>query len=93
VIGDTEAPSCMHLLRSLIRPRPMQVEVRTGVPVTLVIAGEQHPVVCITDMWLVEDECWRQPVRRQYFSLQTGDGLLYTIYYDCVADRWYALDA
>ncbi|MGC4105979.1 MAG: hypothetical protein QM753_06435 [Thermomicrobiales bacterium] len=68
----------------------MQVQVRKGIPIALVIDGKAHPVTHVQDMWIVEDEWWRQPISRQYFALLMENGLRHTIYHDRVADRWYA---
>jgi hypothetical protein len=93
MMEDAGAPVSVHVLRPLDRPRPMQVAVRRGMPVALVIDGEEHAVVYIREMWTFEDEWWRQPIRRQYFSLLTDDGRNPVIYFDHIADRWYAQDS
>lgn len=92
MVKDSGTPSCTHALRPLNQPRPMQVQVRNGFPVALVVGKTTHRVAHLQDMWIVEDEWWRQPISRQYFAILTENGMRHTIYHDRVADRWYAQD-
>jgi hypothetical protein len=61
-------------------------------PLSLVINRRTHLVERIQDTWIIEDEWWRQPIRRQYFALLLDDGTRRTIYHDRVIDAWYLQD-
>ena len=55
----------------------------------LVIGGRQRRIEEIQDTWLIDDEWWREPIRRRYYRMVLDDGSLRTIYHDLVADAWY----
>ncbi len=52
-------------------------------------AGRTGRVTAIYEHWRLSDEWWGSEVRRDYFRIETGKGLVYDIYHDTVADRWY----
>jgi len=71
-------------------PRPITVESARDRPVALVDrAGERTGVAAIDEMWKIDEEWWRDPVRRTYFRIRLADGRVRTIYLDQEADRWY----
>ena len=77
-------------LRPLNRPRPCEVTAERGLPVALVEGGRRVAVTAIHDRWRIEDEWWRQPVSRRYFTVLAEDGVHRTIFHDAAADRWFA---
>ncbi len=77
-------------LRPLNRPRSVRVEADlAGVPVRMEINGRWEEVGTILDRWRIDDEWWRAPVSRVYFSLVLTDGAHLTLYQDLIEDRWY----
>jgi hypothetical protein len=55
-----------------------------------VIDRQRCAVAAIQDMWIVQDEWWRQPVNRQYFLLLLDDGRRETVFLDRETFAWYA---
>ena len=77
-------------LRPLNLPRPIAVEAEGGRPVALIRGdGDRRPVE-IVDRWIIDDEWWRTPIVRHYYTVLTEDGVRHTIFRDGVTDRWYA---
>ncbi len=60
-----------------------------GRPGSFTWIGRMHPTADICNEWRVHTDWWQQEVWRNYFKLQTEDGLLCTIYHDLLADRWH----
>lgn len=58
-------------------------------PVSFVWFGRQHGIVRVCNAWRVHTGWWRQEVRRDYFKVQTEDGLLCVVYHDLLAGRWH----
>lgn len=78
-------------LRSLNEPQP--IEVRTdghGVPRAVLLRRQARPIRKIRDRWRVDDTWWREPLCRMYYELELDDGLILTIFQDCIRDCWYA---
>jgi hypothetical protein len=72
------------------QPRPLRVLVAHGQPAAVIEHARRLAVVQIQDSWTIEDEWWRQPVRRRYFCLLLEGGILRTVYHDLAADTWHA---
>lgn len=51
--------------------------------------GRQRRVVRILNVWRVDDEWWRNEVRRQYFELLLEGDVRLTIFEDCLTGHWY----
>jgi hypothetical protein len=43
----------------------------------------------IQDIWRIDDEWWREPVRRFYYRVLLSNGHLCTIYQDQVQEQWF----
>jgi len=89
VVADPGAKTGAGRLRPLNLPRPVAVRCRADRPMVLVIGGRQRRIEEIQDTWLIDDEWWREPIRRRYYRMVLDDGSLRTIYHDLVADAWY----
>ena len=89
MVQDSGASSRAHQLRPMNQPRPLQVLVTNGRPDTVIKHTHRLAVVQIRDSWQIEDEWWRQPVRRHYFCLLLEDDILRTVYHDLAADTWH----
>lgn len=81
-------------LRRINEPYPRRVSSDANHhPIGVHIDGERLPVASIHDMWIVEDEWWREPpVDRQYFKVVLEGGQIMTLFWDRHADRWYEQD-
>ena len=70
-------------------PVPIQVEVDTsGMPASVVWAAAGHRVVEVCSRWRVDDDWWRVPVSRMYYTLRTPLVLL-DVYHDLHTDGWF----
>lgn len=79
-----------HQLRPLNPPRPAKVESVRGRPVALVDKrGERIVIAAIEEEWSIDDEWWRDRVRRRYFRVRLEDGPVRTIFLDGESDRWF----
>ncbi len=90
MVQDSGAPPRAHQLRPLNQPRPLRVLVAHDQPAAVVEGTRRLAVVQIQDSWVIEEEWWRQPVRRRYYCLLFDGGILRTVYHDLAADTWYA---
>lgn len=79
-------------LRPLNAPIPVAVVAVDERPVSLVMNRQERQVERIQDTWIIEDEWWRQPIRRQYYALLLDDGTRRTVYHDRVTGAWYLQD-
>ncbi|MBI4286331.1 MAG: hypothetical protein HY670_10625 [Chloroflexi bacterium] len=69
-----------------------EIEVKTdsdGKPLNLKRNGRMHRVLSIYEHWRIADGWWAEEIRRDYFRVETAQGLVYDIYHDLVAGRWY----
>jgi hypothetical protein len=51
--------------------------------------GRMYKTARVCNAWRAHTGWWQQEVWRDYFKLQTEDGLLCTVYHDLLLDRWY----
>jgi hypothetical protein len=74
-------------------PRPLAVTASDGpdgtVPQSVVWRGRRRPVAQIEEVWLIEDEWWREPIRRRYFAVTLADGRRLTLFHDLRQDTWW----
>ena len=49
------------------------------------LRGDAVPI----NRWLVDQDWWDQPVRREYWKVLISETLLAEIYQDLATDRWY----
>ncbi|HET9948554.1 MAG TPA: hypothetical protein VFQ22_06510 [Longimicrobiales bacterium] len=62
-----------------------------GVPVHVRLPGRTaRRVEAVRERWRIDDEWWREPISREYFSLTLDDGRALTLYHDLTDDAWYA---
>lgn len=78
-------------VRPLNQPRPVQVTLDdcSGLPIALRDRRGSHPIARVQDEWRVDDEWWREPIRRRYVQVLLPSGALRTLCHDLVADRWF----
>lgn len=81
-------PRADHL-RPLNPPRLLAVIVADGRPASIVHGSELIAIAEIQDCWAVDDEWWREPIRRRYYQIATDAGIVRTIYHDLVGDDWF----
>ena len=78
-------------IRPLNLPRPVQVTVdqQSGLPLALHERNRRREVESIQDSWCVDDEWWRDPIRRRYVQVLLRDGAIRTLFHDRIANRWF----
>jgi hypothetical protein len=90
MVSHPGAPARADQLRPLNLPRSLDVLTRNNRPIALLDrSGRRQAIVEILDTWHVDDEWWREPVRRHYFQVLMGDGSLRTLYHDLTRDTWH----
>jgi hypothetical protein len=90
MVSHTRTTARPDQLRSLNQPRPLHIQVEQGRPVAVIDNSKRHQISSIQDTWIIEDEWWRQPISRQYFSVLLSNGQSRTIYHDRIANTWFA---
>jgi hypothetical protein len=72
---------------------PRAVDVRTGEdgePVHVRFPGKTaRRVEAVRERWRIDDEWWRNPISREYWSVVLDDGRLLTLYRDLSEGLWY----
>ncbi|MGI9255227.1 MAG: hypothetical protein ACR2J8_15900 [Thermomicrobiales bacterium] len=63
---------------------------RNGLPILIVERGRRQEIVAIQERWVIEEEWWREPLRREYLTVLLASGSVRTIYTDTIADQWFA---
>jgi hypothetical protein len=58
-------------------------------PWTFTWAGQTHHVATLCNAWRVHTGWWQQEVWRDYYKVQTEDGLLCVLYHDLLRERWH----
>jgi len=91
VAHSRASPRADHL-RPLNAPQPITVVAEHATPIAVTINRHRYQVETIQDMWIVQDEWWRQPINRQYFVLLLDDGSRRTVFLDREDSAWYAQD-
>ena len=77
-------------LRPLNRPEPVRVVPGPhGGPARVRLEAGWRDVDTVLEAWRIDDEWWREPISRAYFSLVLEGGAHLTLYHDLVEGRWY----
>ena len=85
------APSRGPKLLPLNAPAPVHVRADGGGRPTLVRRGRRPlRVTAIREEWRIDDEWWRRPVSRRYFTVILENGGTITLFLDLIEGRWYA---
>lgn len=76
-------------IRPLNRPRPVRVDTNEhGLPARVRVRDRWKRVEAVLEMWRIDDEWWREPISRAYYTLLLEGGRHLTIYEDLVDGRW-----
>lgn len=89
MVADSGTPSRPVELRPLNVPKPVTVTVRDNRPATITVGNNRQTIVRVQDTWLIEEEWWRQPIRRQYFRIVLEHGQQKTIFHDRTDGSWW----
>ncbi len=89
MVSHSRAEARTNSVRALNTPKPVTVIAENGMPAKLVTRFTEVEVMQIQDVWIVQDEWWREEIDRQYFALLMMDGEMRTIFHDRMKDAWY----
>ncbi len=89
MVAHPRAPVRPHQFRTLNQPRPVRVQAADGIPRALLLDRRWQAVGAIQDHWRVEDQWWRQPLRRRYFEVWLEDGTVRTVFEDSQTGAWF----
>lgn len=91
MVADSGTAASADRLRMLNAPRPVAVEADPdGTPRSVVERGRRRRVTTVRDRWLVEDEWWREPIARAYWTVELADGGVRTLFTDTISGAWFA---
>jgi hypothetical protein len=60
-----------------------------GEPKAVRVRKRHLQVKGIVNMWRIDEEWWRRPVSRLYFSVEFSNGARMTIFHDLETGQWY----
>ena len=60
-----------------------------GRPGSFTWSGRMHPTAGVCNGWRVHTDWWHQEIWRDYYKVQTEDGLLCIMYHDLLTDQWH----
>jgi hypothetical protein len=90
MVAHTRTKARTDQLRSLNQPQPIQVRTtKRGRPAEIRTQRGRQSVREIQDIWRIDDEWWREPVRRFYYRVLLANGHLCTVYEDQVEEKWF----
>lgn len=89
MVPNTRTSSRVGDLRQLNTPIPVTVIAEDGMPRKLVTASGEVDVMQIEDVWIVQDEWWREEIDRQYIVLLMMNGDVRTVFLDRIENAWY----
>jgi hypothetical protein len=70
---------------------PERIEVAAQEERPFVVRLKKRPVLVkdVVNVWRIDEEWWRKPISRLYFSLELENGARITVFRDLVAGTWY----
>jgi len=70
-------------------PEKIEVAAQEGRP--FVVRLKKRPVLVkdVVNMWRIDEEWWRKPISRLYFSLELENGARLTVFNDLSGGGWY----
>jgi len=90
MVPHTGAPSGPARIRSLNKPRLVQVESdKNSRPSTVHLSGRPCAVEAVLESWRIDDEWWRNhPLSRIYWRVLLEDGRVLDVYRDLMTGCW-----
>lgn len=82
----------MLTFRRVGMARPAEIKVSSdtrGMPLSLTRNRKQERITGIYEHWRVADEWWGREIQRDYFRIETSQGVVLDIYHDMAANLWY----
>ena len=76
-------------MRSPYEPEPIEVVARNGTPKAVRFRNRLLQVRDALNLWRIDDEWWRKPISRLYYSLEFTSGSRFTVFQDLITGQWY----
>jgi hypothetical protein len=77
-------------LTRLIQPAPeLTVELDPHGAPARITGGPLRGAVLPLSRWVVDQDWWETPIKREYWKVMVGERLLAEIYQDQLENRWY----
>lgn len=90
MVAHSRTPLRAHQLRALNQPQPITVTCeKRGLPTEVYIRRRRHRIAAVKDRWRLDDEWWRDPIRRMYYWVEYEEGTHETLYRDLCDGLWY----
>lgn len=77
------------VMPSVYDPELIEVLSREGTPKTVKYRKRLLQVKGILNVWRIDDEWWRKPISRLYYSVEFTSGSRLTIFRDLITGKWY----
>jgi len=74
-----------------LRPEEIKVssDMRGTTPLSLTRNRRREKITGIYEHWRIADEWWGREIQRDYFRIETSEGVVLDVYHDVVANLWY----
>jgi len=76
-------------MRSPYDPEPIEVVAPKGTPRAVTFRRRLMQVKEVLNVWRIDDEWWRKPISRLYYSLEFTRGSRFTVFQDLITGQWY----
>jgi hypothetical protein len=76
-------------MRSPYEPEPIDVIAPNGTPKAVKFRKRLLQVKEVFNRWRIDEEWWRKPISRLYYSLEFTSGSSFTVFQDLITGRWY----
>ncbi len=76
-------------MKSPYDPEPIEVIAPTGTPKAVKYRRRLLQVKEVLNVWRIDDEWWRRPISRFYYSLEFTSGTRFTVFHDLVTNQWF----
>ena len=76
----------------MARLSPEEIKVSSdtrGMPLSLTRNRKRERITGIYEHWRIADEWWDREIQRDYFRIETSEGVVLDIYHDMAANLWY----
>ncbi len=70
-------------------PEKIEVAAQEGRPFVVRLKKRAVLVKDVVNMWRIDEEWWRRPISRLYYSLELENGARLTVFNDLTGGGWY----
>ena len=76
-------------MRSPYDPESIEVIVPEGRPKAVKYRTRLLQVKEVLNIWRIDDEWWRNPISRLYYTVELTSGARFTMFQDLITGHWY----